>query len=111
MAEISEILTTLVDRTNENKVLWQTTTNEDTFVALVGSLSVMINPVATNRGGRGWRLEILNNEGRVIETLNSLTDDGSIWEEELQELYIKARRVALGTDSQLQGLLDELEEL
>ena len=105
MAEISDILTELIDRTGRNKVNWQPTSDEQTFLASLGTASVMI---LEDQAGDAV-LRILNLEGQEIERLDSgIEGEGRTWRNELRELYIMAKRVALGVDSQLEDLLQEL---
>ena len=42
MADINEIFVKLLERTNQGKVQWEPTSDEDTFVAGVGNLSVSL---------------------------------------------------------------------
>ncbi len=112
MAEISDILTKLLERTNQDRISWQTTADDQTFLAVLGNSSVSIDEDYDRYGGIVYVLKILNKEGREIERINSNTssdEHGNTWRSELSELYIKARRVALGVDSQLDSLLQELE--
>lgn len=106
MAETSEILARLLERTNQNKVNWQSTAQDQVFIAVLGNSSVTIREWENFGSQNG--LQILNDEGRVIEELDS-DGVGSSWQLELHELYIKARRIGLGVDSQLEDLLKVLE--
>jgi len=103
MAEISDILTTLLERTRQDKVGWQTTVDESTFVAVFGKASVSIVEFGYPET---VMLRILNQEGRQIESTAGTTAEE---DEQLKELYSKARRIALGVDSQLEDLLKELQ--
>ena len=105
VAETTDILTRLLERTNQDKVGWQSTSDEDTFTAVLGNASVLILVDRTNAA----ILQILNQEGREIERLDSGTQEGQQWGYQLRELYSRARRIALGVDSQLDDLLQELE--
>ena len=110
MAEITDIITKMLERTNENRISWQSTANEDTFIAVVGDTSTS---VSTSDGGDQVLFRILNKEGREIERYD--TDFATVenWEpfdKAVRELYTKAKRVALGVDSQLDDLLKALEE-
>lgn len=105
MVEISEILTRLLERTNQDKVSWQTTADEDTFVAVFGNISVSIT---TDSEGYSY-LQILNKSGTEIERLVPWGETRYL-ASDLSELYRKARRIALGSDSQLDELLRELEK-
>ena len=105
MAEISDILIKLLERTNQDKVTWKHTSDERIFIAVLGKASVMI------REDRNYDLllRILNPDGREIDTLDSGTALGRQWAGQLSELYTKARRIALGGDKLLDELLKELE--
>lgn len=105
MAETSDILARLLERTNQEKVNWQSTSADDVFIAVLGNSSVRITEFFHD--GMHAVLSILNEEGREIENLHNVSDDE--WYEDLRELYQKARRIALGVDSQLDDLLKILE--
>ena len=105
MAETSDILIRLLERTNQDKVNWKPTSDEQTFIAVLGKASVMILRDDLN----DTVLRILNPDGREIETLDTATPAARQWVGQLRELYTKARRIALGVDSQLDELLRELE--
>ena len=107
MAETWDILTKLLERTNQDKVNWQTSSDEYEFLAVLGEASVTIRQY--DHFGKHAVLRILNEEGREIEELDSQTGEGSEWYEQLRELYSKARRIALGVDSQLDALLKALD--
>lgn len=107
MAETSDILTKLLERTNQDKVNWQSTSEDDLFLAVLGNSSVTIREYESF--GPQYSLRILNDEGRVIEGLMSESGEGANWYGEMHELYAKARRIALGVDSQLEDLLKELQ--
>ena len=111
MADVTDILTKLLERTNQDKVSWQSTVDESTFLAVVGNTSVAINEEYGDYGHLQYVLKILNQEGREIERLGSNTPNkyGETSYAELSELYMMARRLALGVDSQLDKLLQELE--
>ena len=111
MADVTDILTKLLERTNLDKVSWQSTVDDSTFLAVLGNTSVAINEEYGDYGQLQYVLKILNQEGREIERLGSYTSnkDGETSHDELSELYLKARRIALGVDSQLDSLLQELE--
>ena len=107
MAEISDILATLLERTREDKVSWQTTAAESTFLAVLGKASVTIEESSFPE--YNVVLRILNHEGRQIESLIIGPTTSPQQDQQLEELYSKARRIALGVDSQLEDLLKELE--
>jgi hypothetical protein len=114
MATIQDILTKLLERTKNNKILWKATAVEDTFVAVIGELSAEV------RGdGRTWtELRIRDKEGRTLELLMAGREEhtdmkslhfGSYWIQELDELLVTARRMALASDRKLSELLHLLD--
>ncbi len=105
MAEISDILVKLLERTNLDKVDWQSAAEESAFMALFGTTSVVIS----SDDLEGVIFKIVNQESRMIEDMSSDFGDGRDRAIELRELYSKARRIALGADSQLDRLLQEIE--
>ena len=108
MAEISDILITLLERTRQDKVSWQTTADESAFVAVLGKASVSIE----DDYNVGMTLRILNQEGREIESVGGHQPSVRPTLEQLDQLrdiYTMARRIALGVDSQLDDLLKELQ--
>ncbi len=105
MAEIKDILDTLIERTDQGKVPWKPTAAAGVFTAALGSYSVIIEGPGSPHAG----LRVLNNAGDEIDRLANLAITGRSWQSKLSELYEKARRAALNVDSQLDELLKELE--
>ena len=108
MADISDILSKLLDRSNLGKVNWTATAYEHAFIAVLGKASLMIQQVDDN-DDYDFVLKIHNQDGQEVEELDSDTVEGRLWRDELQKLYAMARRVALGGDSLLEELLKELQ--
>jgi hypothetical protein len=106
MAEISDILTSLLERSKQDKINWQLTANEFLFLAVLGKTSVTIEELSIERN---MILRIRNQEGREIESLSTWPLMIEEQDKQLRELYREARRVALGVESQLDELLKELE--
>lgn len=112
------------ERTKEGSLRWEATARENTFqVAFPGSV-VQISSWPDSRGREVYTLRVLNAEGLVLEditesTLQSALAQSPHTSEEffelpspadvarriLEESYIRARRIALGTDSTLDSLL------
>ena len=106
MADITEILDKLLERTTQGKVPWKSTAGEQTFVAVIGNLSVMI----LRDAGHQPALKILDKSGREIDVLDADRSEGRKWREDLWRLHEEARRVALDIGTQLDELLKELEK-
>lgn len=106
MAEISDILTRLLERTDQDKVIWKSTVDERAFIAAFGKNSVVIQQ---DQRPFGFEMRILDHQGREIEQLQFEGAPSASIQSQLRDLYHKARRLALGVDSQLDSLLKELE--
>lgn len=106
MAVITDVLTKLLELTKDNKIGWQTTSDEEAFAAIIGDLSAVI--LQDHWGDP--TLKILNKAGVDIEQLYANENTNVELRFDLGELYIMAKRVALGVDSQLDELLSELDK-
>ena len=110
MAEIADIISKLLERTNEGKVSWKTSVDEKTFTAVVGSTSTLLSANDDALGNQRVRFRILDKQGREIERYDTFHQFDAKILHNLTELYVKARRTALGVDSQLDELLKALDE-
>ena len=106
MAEITAILDKLLERTNQDKVVWKSTADERTYVAVIGKNSVVVQK---DHRLFGFEMRILDQQGREIDQLQFEGAPGANVQSQLRDLYHQARRLALGVDNQLDKMLQELE--
>ena len=106
MTNLSQILTGVVQRTEEGKLKWSLGAENDEFVASVDAISIVIN--ATGRARNVHRLDILDESGETVDSLdyNTTTTEQN---RELARLYILARRSALDVEATLEKLAKALE--
>ena len=109
MAEIADIISKLLERSNEGKVSWKTSVDEKTFTAVVGSTSTLVSARDDALGNQQVQFRILDKQGREIERYDTLHQYDTEIGASLRELYTKAKRVALEVDDQLDELLKALE--
>ena len=109
VADITDKLAKLVERTRQNRVRWKTTADDDAFGAVVGNVSVIISSVQVDQYAYAPMLKIVNKDGIDIEELSG-ESRVEPFQEVMWDLYRMARRVALGVDSQLDELLAELDK-
>lgn len=110
MAEIADIVTRLLQRTNQQNISWQPTVSEDVFLATIGdSSSVTVNGYKTGRGQEEVRFRILDERGRKLEEYDTYDMDDEFVRLKLIDIYEGARRFALQIDSHLDELLKDLE--
>ena len=106
MAVITEILDKLLERTNQDKVIWKSTADERAYLAVIGKNSVVVQQ---DHRLFGFEMRILDQKGREIDQLIFEGATGATVQSQLRDLYHQARRLALGVDSQLDSLLQEIE--
>lgn len=104
MARISDILLKLLDRTEQEKIIWKSTVDERAFITVIGKNSVIIQQ---DQRPFGFEMRVLDEQGREIDRL--LFEQAESVQPPLRDLFDKARRMALGVDDQLDKLLHELE--
>ena len=103
MIDLDQILTGLIQRTNEGKLNWSRTVESDWFTTSVDVISVMI---FEDDGEHG--LNILDESGRIVESL-TYNDTTREQDKKLARLYVLARRSALDIDIVLEKLAQGLE--
>lgn len=123
MSKMSMILKGLVDRTDEGKLTWRSSVDENVFITAVDAISIAISSIGSARDLKGirqerYRLEIQNDEGITVEVLETPdynrvfqsreTDATAEESEELRHLFILARRSALNADLTLDKLANSL---
>jgi hypothetical protein len=102
-------------KTASGEVAWEATAEEDMYQATLGGFIIQISELP-GENGLNYRLAIVNNEGRVVESVSSL-DFAAIelpsWEtppyQLLKAIFDGARRVAMGADKAIDIILTELE--
>jgi hypothetical protein len=104
MIEVGRILSGLIQRTTEGKLKWTRAVLNDRFAASVDAISIVIWEVADP----SYTLEILNESGETVETLD-YRNSTEAQDQQLARLYLLARRSALDTDSTLEKLAKGLE--
>lgn len=108
MIELSQILTGLVQRTDEGKLRWNRTAENDRYVTSVDAISIVIQETEGYRGSLNYRLEILDESGETVDSL-SFRDTNQVQDWELERLYVLARRSAHNIDLTLEKLAKALE--
>ena len=103
MIEIGQILTGLVQRTKESRLKWRRGAQNNQFVTSVDAISIVIMDM-----GSTYRLDILDESGDIVESL-LYQDTTEEQDEQLERLYVLARRSALNIDSTLEKLAKALE--
>ena len=99
MVEMSDIVSKLVERTEQDMIPWKATADENAFVATFGNLSVMLSiPYSGD-----LKLSVLDERGReidyTVDPFNALFD-----------LHRSIKRKALGTEQKLAELMEALDK-
>ena len=103
MIDLDQILDGLIQRTSEGKLHWSISVRDNQFVTSVDAISIVIR-----RQRELYQLEILDEAGQTVETLQSV---GALpgQREKLLRLFTLARRSGLKVDSTLEKLAKALE--
>lgn len=108
MADMKEIVSRLNALTQENRVPWKSTSDRSAFVAVYGDLSVRIS----SRGDEPLSaigLGVYDGQGNLIDStiLDGAFSVGTA-ARDLQQLYLSAKRTALGVDKRLAKLMERM---
>lgn len=118
MADVNEIISALIEQTIKGPLKWVSTVEEGSFVASIGTISVVIRELETDLRAtkNGHQLKILNASGETAEVVETeppvrLSNFGILENprsKRLERLYIAARRSAVGTEATLDELARNL---
>ena len=115
MNELDKILDGLIRRTSDGKLNWSRTAEANQFVTSVDTISVIVRRRSVSRPSLRtsvpeFRLEILDDQGTLIETFES-GDAGTTpqRQEDLASLHELARHSALNIQETLEKLAKALE--
>ena len=103
MIGLGHILNGLVVRTAEGKLQWSRTVEEGSFAASLDAISVVIAV-----DDAGYSLEILDESGSTVDSLE-VPDTTKAEDDQLERLYVLARRSAHDVDSVLEKLARSLD--
>ena len=110
MSILDDILDRLIQQTADGRLIWRRSVENDQFVAAVDAIAVSIRDLrgAMGYASLGHRLEIMNESGETVEVLDINSRPTINQEEQLERLFILARRSALNTQSTLEKLAKAL---
>ena len=103
MVDLDQVLTGLVRRTEEGILKWSRTVEGSRFTTSVDTISILISI-----DSEGYRLDILDESGEVVESLQ-YADTTVEQDKKLERLFVLARRSAHNIDSTLEKLARGLE--
>ena len=101
------VIQKLIDKTSAGEIGWEETELENVYQAVFPEYSVRIWP-----RGEDFVLGIFNAQGALIEEVSdvALKDELSDSYRIMKDLYLSARRAAMGVDQALDEILSSLEE-
>src|SRR5208282_5188407 len=105
-----ELFQEILKKTEAGKLAWDTTANEDEFVAIMlGKYTLTLKPYSDRLGGRYESPSItLQDEKQNVIVHIHMNIEG-ITDDTLQQLQVLARRSALHTDEKIDQILEELK--
>lgn len=120
--DIDAILNTLIQKTEEKKLIWTASAELDEFIASVGRISVLIRQLGGDdlNFGERHRFTVLNGEGEVADLLETADVYGlgptatratADQASKLLRLYIAALRSSRGAQEAFDELAEGLESI
>ncbi len=100
--KILRLVNGLIEKTKADELVWETTSNENTFQVAFSEHTITIEEYVDTDNDLVLMLAIFDSEGRKIDSANQWSVAN------VKELYDLARRWALGVDEALDSLLEEL---
>lgn len=108
--EMHEVVSKLVEGTNQGRIPWKQAAGKTSFVATFGNLSVLIS-ARTSGVLNQVKLSVLDEKGDEIERAESDGYSDDHQSVQLQLLYLLAKRKALGPDRRLEELVQAIDQL
>jgi hypothetical protein len=104
----NNVISGLLRKSQANKVIWNTTTDPNTFIVFFNKSSLSIRQDYFNHDETDIAVDVINNNGDKIDrfVVKARDDD---WER-ISELYALARRSALSIDTTISEMLTELNK-
>ncbi len=120
--QIVKLVEKLTELTRQNKITWETTADEDTFLTSAGKSVVTISRRGATDEDADYRIQLLNDVGQVVEEATATLSDFVPAElrrnlgrrvewEQTRSLHEMARRSALHADEAVADLLMSLEQI
>ena len=116
MANMTDILTKLIEKSRDGKIAWRDTSSKQKFLAMLGETGVAID---FDTSTDVYELQVIDKHGRVIESISaeyrpygiSVLDPDVKVADTLKELHEIARRSALNIDLTLDELASHLDAI
>jgi hypothetical protein len=105
----------LIQKTNAGEVRWEQTGNDDVYQAAFPNYGVRVERVFDkwHNDVEGYTVFVLNSEGTEVDEMSDTTFMEVNFARspflQLQDLFMGARRTALGADQALDEILNDLE--
>ena len=107
----SALIKKVYERTEAGMLAWTERIGGEGYSISFPEYSININALSGSRGTSYW-VDIVNHEGKVIESFSDKSLSEAAWDEDysdlMRNLYTLARRQALGADEALDDLLEKL---
>lgn len=110
--EYRELINKIIERTNEDKIKWEPTSDSQKFLCKISSKTVVVRSYVYLNPEIGQDLSCVSFE--ILDIMGELIDGVYVDETEsdyvkMSDLYDMARRNALRIDQTIRDLLDALE--
>jgi len=103
------ILDKLLERTQEGKIEWKTTANQETFLAVLQDSSISINRGFGEYEGVGYSFDFRNENGEVVASVTLLQRTADIKEfEKASKIFDLAQQNSFMNNKTIDRILEQL---
>jgi hypothetical protein len=111
MEKQRRLVETLLDRTINGPIAWKETAEDGTYQVSFASNSLQIKEDGPD--GKDIVIDLINDEGVAVDSFSDRdieTSEPGKYFRMMQDLYQRARRIALGSEQILDNILGELTQ-
>ncbi len=111
MVASEEVVKKLIEKTKQEKIRWLSTSSANTFIAVVGQWSLTVSLLLDSYAYASVRLHIADWKAQPIEEFSAPAHGDAPMTPLLYELHQTAKSMALGSATQLDDLMAELDQV
>lgn len=115
--KIAMLIQRLREKTDQGRIRWEKRAKDGDFIASFPNYAVLLSIRSSPQfqNSDAYFLEILNEDGEIVEKVSDEDFEGDEFEEEdafevMEELYNSARRNAMGIEKAVDSLLSALAD-
>lgn len=110
-ADITAILTDILNLTKDNKIRWTSTSTDAQFMTTLGDASIIIDQFSMGQNANYYTLSIYNNKGNVIYHYDTTQCEDVTISSLIEKIYIAAENLFYKRDETIQSIKNALSKI